>query len=130
VQATARRYLLSPDLFGEPGPQEPEDLLRLGHLGWLPLAVIAGQAIRDLAVLRDHLGEDVPALTLPARLRLASSTAFRDFVREISEEMARLVAKYHDESASTGRHWFVLAAYPEVAPEATRGTPSRDRPHD
>jgi len=33
--------------------------------------------------------------------REEASTASRDFVRELSEEMARLVAKYHDETAST-----------------------------
>jgi len=76
VQATARLYLLSPDLLGETDPQEPEDLLRLGRLGWLPLVAIAGQAIRALAILRDHLGEDVPALPLPTRLRFSSATAF------------------------------------------------------
>jgi hypothetical protein len=52
VQATARRYLLSPDLLGETDPQEPEDLLRLGRLGWLPLAAIAGQAISETPHLR------------------------------------------------------------------------------
>ena len=120
VQATAQRYLLSPDLLGEPGTPEPEDLLRLGHLGWLPLAAVAAQAIRDLETLRLHLGDEVPALTLPAQVRFSSPTAFHDFVRELSEEMARLVAKYHDETAASGRHWFFLGAYPEVGPSAPR----------
>jgi len=55
-------------------------------------------------------------LNLPARVRFGSSAAFQGFVEELGEEIGRLVAKYHDEDAPAGDHWFFLGAYP--APEA------------
>lgn len=113
MQATAQRYLLSPEVLGELGMIEPEQVLELGHLGWLPLAAIAAQALRDLGRLREHLGDEVPALMIPGQLRFSSPRAFGDFVRELSEEVTRLIAKYHDGGGQGGRHWLFLGAYPE-----------------
>ena len=114
MQATAQHYLLSPEILGEVGSLHPEDIFRLGTLGWLPLAAAASLTIRDLALLRDGLGDHVPALMLPAQVRFSEPTAFNDFVAELSAQLARLCAKYHDETASTARHRFFVAAYPEI----------------
>ena len=114
MQATARRYVFSPEILGEVGNIEPEDVLGLGRFGWPPLVAIAGQTIRNLAILRDHVGDEVPALMLPAQVRFSSPEAFNDFVQELSDEIGHLLAKYHDETASTGSHVFFLGAYPGI----------------
>ena len=56
----------------------------------------------------------IAALMLPAQVRFSEPTAFNDFVAELSADLARLCAKYHDETASTARHRFFVAAYPEI----------------
>ena len=110
MMATAQQYLLSPELLGGFPDADPGD--------WPSLAVVAGRTIQDLGVLREHLGDEVPALSIPTLVRFSSPTSFDDFVRELSQEVARLLTKYHDESAASGRHWFFLGAYP-MAPSAT-----------
>ncbi len=73
MQATAQRYILSPEILGELGDIGPEDVLSLGRFGWPPLMAIAGQTIQSLAILRDHVGDEVPALMLPAQVRFSHS---------------------------------------------------------
>ncbi len=114
MQATARHYLVSPEILGELGSVHPADILRLGTFGWAPLMAAASRAILDLAVLREGLGDQVPALMLPAQVRFSAPTAFNDFVAELTAELTRLCAKYHDETASTADHRFFVAAYPQV----------------
>ena len=60
---------------------------------------------------------------LPAQVRFSAPAAFNDFVAELTAELARLCAKYHDETASTGRHRFFVAAYPEVPSPAVTSAP-------
>ncbi len=114
LRATARHYLLSPEVLGDLGAIGDADAESLGTLGWLPLMAMAGQAIHDLVILRDWLGDEVPALTLPAQIRFAKPSAFNDFIQELSTEISRLRAKYNDESGSATHHRFFLAAYPAV----------------
>ncbi len=114
MQATARRYLLSPELLGELGDVEAAELSRLGHFGWLPLAAVAGQTLRDLSVLRHHLDSEVPALTVAAHIRFRSPAALADFVAELTDTVEHLLAKYHDEDVTTRGHRFFLGAYPSV----------------
>ncbi len=61
----------------------------------------ASRTMLDLAVLREELGDHVPALMLPAQVRFSAPTAFNDFVAELTAELTRLCTKYHDETAST-----------------------------
>ncbi len=77
----------------------------------------------DLAVLREELGDQVPALMLPAQVRFSTPTAFNDFVAELTADLARLCAKYQDETASTAYHRFFVAAYPEVPSPAVASPP-------
>ena len=118
MMATAHQYLLSPELLGGIPDADPGTVLDHDHGDWPSLAVVAGRTIQDLGVLREHLGDEVPTLSIPTLVRFSSPTSFDDFVRELSQEVARLLTKYHDESAASGRHWFFLGAYP-MAPSAT-----------
>ena len=111
VQATAQRYLLSPNLLGDIGTVLPEDVFAAGHFGRTPLALAAGRTLQDLAVLGDGLGEDVPALAMPSLIKLRSAEAFSSLVDELAREIGRVVAKYHDPDAQTLAHWIVFGAY-------------------
>ena len=112
--ATAQQYLLSPELLGGFPEIAPAAVLDHDPIGWSSLAVVAGRTIQDLAELREHLGEEVPALSIPTLIRFSSPQSLDDFVRELSQEIARLLAKYHDETAASARHWFFLGTYPMV----------------
>ena len=54
-------------------------------------------------------------LEVPSRLRFASTETFDAFTVELTEELGRLVRKYHDE---TETNWFVLGAYPAISEAA------------
>ena len=60
---------------------------------------------------------------LPAQVRFSEPKAFNDFVAELTAELARLCAKYHDQTAATGRHRFFVAAYPEISGPAVTSAP-------
>ena len=114
MQATARRYLLSPEILGTLGDVEAVEISRLGNFGWLPLAATAGRTLRDLSCLQHRLGDAVPALTVPGFIRFSSPEDFNAFVQELTETVERLLAKYHADGATTHGHRFFLGAYPAV----------------
>jgi hypothetical protein len=78
---------------------------------------VAARAIRDLAALRsraDAAGKKIATLTLQADVRFASAGARHGFARELSSELARLAAKYHDETMPGGRRFrFFVGGYPD-----------------
>ena len=122
VQATAQRYLLSPEILGAWPPVQTSDTVHHVRFGWPWLAAIAGCTIQDLAMLTERLGDEAPALSVPTRVRFASPKALEEFFRELTEEVARLVAKYHDDSADTAEHQFFLGAYPVVSSDSDDAT--------
>ena len=109
--ATAQQYLLSPEVLGEFPEIAPAAVLDHDPVGWSSLAIVAGRTIQDLAELREHLDDEVPALSIPTLVRFSSLQSLDDFVRELSQEITRLLAKYHDETADSARRWFFLGTY-------------------
>ena len=129
VRAVARSYLISPSTLG----QLATDPARIGdQVSSAYLVAVAAQVIRDVAALRDRAergNKRVPTLTLQADVRFASPKSQQAFAEELSREVARLVAKYHDNEAPNGRRFrFIAGAYP--APPAGGGdtTPTREDP--
>ncbi len=94
---------------GELGAFGPQDFH--GPRAWTSLAAMAAQTLSDLAVLRDVAGTDPPTLTVPSRLRFTSTETLDAFTLELTEELGRLVRKYHDETGGAS-YWFVLGGYP------------------
>ncbi len=76
MQATARHYLLSPEILGRLGSVHPAEILSLGTLGWPTLMAATNRTMLDLAVLREELGDQVPALMRPAQVRFSAPRAF------------------------------------------------------
>src|SRR5947209_2634353 len=55
-----------------------------------------------------------PTLTLETEIRFATAADRATFAEELAREVARLTARYHDESAPRGRvHRIVSFAYPK-----------------
>jgi DNA-binding transcriptional ArsR family regulator len=119
LQATARAYVLSPDILAELG-QTPDGVR--DRFSSTYLLNVATRTIRDLAVLRswaDSGGKRLATLTLETEIRFASPAAMQRFSEELAERFAQLAAKYHDESAPAGRVVRAFAgAYPAITKPA------------
>jgi DNA-binding transcriptional ArsR family regulator len=122
VRATARQYLISPEALGKLGSNSAEIRDRFSGAY---LASAAGRAIRDLALVRsgaDAAGKKIATLTLEANVKFASPETRNAFAEEFAESVARLVAKYHDETAPNGRNFRVLVGvYPKPPQDAEPG---------
>jgi DNA-binding transcriptional ArsR family regulator len=125
VRATARSFVISPEALGVlgPGPDAAADRLSSAYL-----VAAAGRVIRDVGALEAQArseGKRIATLTLDAEVRFASAERRAEFARELTETVARLAAKYHDERASGGRRFRLLAAvHPTPTEEASHGKDS------
>ena len=116
VQAVGRSYMISPAALGELGadPERIEDKTSAGYL-----LAVASQMIHDLAGLQHRTGHpdnDARTLALRADIRFKSREAQTAFAAELTEEVARLVTKYHTPRASKRRLFRVHASAYPVAP--------------
>ena len=118
VRAAARTYVISPEALGKLGAtaEQQRDRFSLGYL-----VSLAARAIRDLAVLcgrAEKAGKRISTMALEVEVRFASAEARNGFAEELAQDLARLAAKYHDESASGGRRFrFFGGVYPVITRE-------------
>jgi DNA-binding transcriptional ArsR family regulator len=118
VRAAARSYLISPEALGKLGatPEERRDLFSVGYLVHL-----AARAIREIAVIwgrAEKAGKRTSTLALETEIRFASAGTRTAFAEELAKDVARLAAKYHDESAPGGRRFrFFCGVYPAITHE-------------
>jgi DNA-binding transcriptional ArsR family regulator len=110
VRATARAFLISPEALGAlgvPAEAAPDRFSTAYLIG------TAGRAIREVASLEARArreGKRLATFTMDADIRFASAESRAAFAEELSDAVARLAAKYHDEQAPGGRPFRVLAA--------------------
>lgn len=122
VAATARRYVISPEVLGSLGG-DVEGLR--DHFSSTSLVAAAARAIRDLAGLREQAetgGARPATMTLETEVRFVSPETRDAFARELTAAFARLVHTYHDANAPEGgRFRLLLAAYPSPGDRGTGG---------
>ena len=127
LRSVARYYLISPEALGTVGADEPERLR--DRFSWSYLTALAGKALRDLATLRrraDRAGKRLATFSHETEVRFASAKARHAFGEELTQEMARLVTKYHDEESSRGRRFrFFLGGYPQITSHKNAGPAAR-----
>jgi DNA-binding transcriptional ArsR family regulator len=113
VKATARSYLISPEILGALG-KTPEEQLDRFSASYLLAA--AGRMLRDLSGQVEGATaarKRVATLTLETDIRFARAEDRAAFAEELSTAIARLAAKYHDAKASGGRTFrLVVGSYP------------------
>jgi hypothetical protein len=121
LQSTARRYVVSPSTLGAIGatPEEVRDRFSSEYL------IATGARIVDdvgrLRALATEAGKTLPTLTIETEVRFASARDQQEFAAALSQAVASLTARYHDDSAPTGRAFrFVVAGHPTL-PTAKRG---------
>jgi DNA-binding transcriptional ArsR family regulator len=111
--ASAASYVVSPAALG-PAASDPgrtEDRLSAAYA-----VALAARVVREVGGLlrrAAELGKRLPTLSLDTEIRFRSAAERAAFTRELTEAVAALAARYHDESAPGGRaHRLVVVAHP------------------
>ena len=111
--ATASSYVVSPEALGPvaANPDRTTDRLSASYLIALGARVV--REVGDLVRRAKEAGKRLATLAVDTEVRFRSATDRAAFSSELTEAIARLVSKYHDESAPGGRaHRLVVVAHP------------------
>jgi DNA-binding transcriptional ArsR family regulator len=115
LRATARSYLISPEVLGALGetPDQARDRFSSAYL-----VALCAEAIREVGVLRQRsaeAGKKLATLSMQTEVRFASPADRKAFFEEFASFMAELVTRYHDESAPDGRIFKLFnISYPKI----------------
>lgn len=117
VVASARSYVLSPDVLGENAAQ-PRTMDSLSSSYLVALAARIVQEVSGLARKAKASKKPLATLAIDTEIRFASARDRAAFTAELAEATASLAAKYHNEHAPKGRwHRLVIAAHPFLKKE-------------
>jgi hypothetical protein len=89
---------------------------------------VSARTISELAELRERAaaaGKRLPTFSLETGIRFSSPARQSAFAEELSNSIAGLISKYHDESAEGGR-WFRLTVGSHPALPARSGEESEE----
>ena len=111
--ATAASYVVSP---GALGPVAADPNREIDRLSASYLAALGARVVReagDLLRRARQAGKRLATLAIDTEIRFRCAADRAAFSTELTEAVAKLVAKYHDESATGGRaHRLVIVAHP------------------
>lgn len=114
-EPSAAGYLVSPVAMGAAAAEPSGSGDRLSATC---LLAVAGRAIREVAALARgarRADKTLPTLTLDAEIRFRSAAERAAFADDLSAAVVALAARYHDEGASGGR-WYRLVAFAHPRP--------------
>ena len=111
--ATAASYVVSP---GALGPVAADPGREVDKLSASYLIALGARIVREVGAMVRHAsetGKRLATLSVDAEIRFRSAADRAAFSQELTEAIAILAAKYHDESAPGGRaHRLVVVAHP------------------
>ncbi len=117
--ASAGAYLVSPEALG---PAAAEPGRTPNQLSASYLIALAGRVVREMGdLLRGarRAGKPLASLAIDTEIRFRSAAERASFTRELTEAVAALAARYHDETAPRGRrHRLLVMAHPLPATES------------
>jgi DNA-binding transcriptional ArsR family regulator len=125
VRSAAHSFVISPAALGKLGasPEQQRDRFSAAYL-----LSLAARAIRDVALVctrAGKAGKRVSTMALEVEIRFASAESRNAFAEELAGQVAKLAAKYHDESAEGGRRFrFFGGVYSAITKEAPVETDS------
>ncbi|MEK6702264.1 MAG: helix-turn-helix domain-containing protein [Planctomycetota bacterium] len=111
--ATASSYVVSPSALGPVAadPSRESDRLSASYLIALGARIV--REVGDLVRRAAEAGKRLATLSVDTEVRFRSPTDRAAFSDELTQAIAKLVSKYHDESAPGGRaHRLVVVAHP------------------
>lgn len=111
--ATAASYVVSPNALG-PAAADPHR--EVDRLSASYLIALGARIIRELSGLvrrAEQTNKRLATLALDSEVRFRSATDRAAFSQELTEAVAKLVSKYHDDAAAGGRaHRLTVIAHP------------------
>ncbi len=111
--ATAASYVVSTSALGPVAANPTRDIDRLSASY---LIAVGARVVREVAALvrrARETGKRLATLAVDTEIRFRSPADRAAFSSELTEAIAKLVSKYHDESATGGRaHRLVVVAHP------------------
>lgn len=111
--ATAASYIVSP---GAMGPAAADPDRKADHLSASYLIALAARIVREVGALMrrsQEIDKRLATLSVDTVIRFKSAADRAAFSNDLTDEIAKLAARYHDESAPGGRaHRVVVVAYP------------------
>lgn len=111
--ATAASYVVSPSALGPVAVDPDRDVDRLSASYLIALGARLVREVGDLVRRANAAGKRLATLSVDTEVRFRSATDRAAFTHELTETIATLVSKYHDESAPGGRaHRLVIVAHP------------------
>lgn len=111
--ATAASYVVSPKALGPVAVDPGRECDRLSASYLIALGARVIREVSDLVRLAEKAGKRLATLSVDTEVCFRSATDRAAFSRELTEAVANLVSKYHDEAAPGGRaHRLVLVAHP------------------
>src|SRR3954463_9868739 len=111
--ATAASYVVSPSALGPVAVDPDREVDRLSASYLIALGARVVREVGDLVRRATESGKRLATLAVDTEVRFRSPTDRAAFSRELTEAIATLVSKYHDESAPGGRaHRLVVVAHP------------------
>jgi DNA-binding transcriptional ArsR family regulator len=117
VQATARRYVVDPGVFGSLSPSETGNGDRTETFSSGALLRSAAQTLARAGALHEEAtaaGKRLPALCLETRIRFRSARDEVEFAETVERTFQQLAARYHEPGAEGGRTFRVtLHGHPD-----------------
>lgn len=111
--ATAASYVVSPSALGPVAVDPNREVDRLSANYLIALGARVVREVGDLIRRAKEAGKRLATLSVDAEIRFRSPADRAAFSHELTEAIAKLVSKYHDESAPGGRaHRLVVMAHP------------------
>jgi DNA-binding transcriptional ArsR family regulator len=127
VRATARSFVISPEALGALGSPAEAARDRFSAAYLIGSAAVAVRDVGALDARARNEGKRLSTITLDSEVRFATPESRSAFATELTNVLAALVAKYHDERAPQGRSYRVTAlAYPAPAVAAPAAPPVQE----
>jgi DNA-binding transcriptional ArsR family regulator len=119
LQATARSYVLAPQLLGQLGMTADEAHDRFSSMYLLAAATRVLQEVSALRPRAEAAGKKLPTLTLQTEVRFASARSQNEFLEELLATFSDLVTRHHKPDAPGGRTFRIsLLGHPALGPDA------------
>lgn len=111
--ATAASYVVSPKALGPVAVDPDREVDRLSASYLIALGARIIREVGDLVSRAEAAGKRLATLSVDTEVCFRSPTERAAFTAEVTEAIAKLVSKYHDESAPGGRaHRLMVVAHP------------------
>ncbi len=111
--ATAASFVVSPSALGPIASDPDRDVDRLSASYLIALGARVIREVSDLVRRAAASGKRLATLAVDTEVRFRSPADRAAFSRELTEAVATLVSKYHDDDATGGRaHRLVIVAHP------------------